>query len=276
MGHVQSGFVTQLERSWQRNNSLLCVGLDPDLAEFPATVPRNPDGVLAFNRAIVDATHDLVCAYKPQIAFFSSIGAERALEQTIAYIHDTCPGIPVILDAKRGDVESTAVHYAREAFERYHADAVTVNPWLGRDAVEPFLGYADRGIFVLCRTSNPGAGDFQDLDIGGDPLYLRVARQVAQNWNDNGNCALVVGATWPRQLGEIRGAVGDMPILVPGVGAQGGDIGQVIDNGRTANGTGLIVSSSRSILYAGASADFAKAARDGARSLRHRINQYRR
>jgi orotidine-5'-phosphate decarboxylase len=188
--------------------------------------------------------------------------------------------VPVILDSKRGDIGSTAQHYAAEAFDRYAADAVTANPYLGRDSVQPFLDRADRGVVILCRTSNPGAGDLQDLVVSGNgidarPLYQHVAEKVAREWNGNGNCALVVGATWPEQLREVRAIVGDVPFLVPGVGAQGGDVEAVVKNARTADGTGLIVSSSRAILYASKAADFAEAAALAAKSLRDEINRHR-
>ncbi|MDE2258290.1 MAG: orotidine-5'-phosphate decarboxylase, partial [Xanthomonadaceae bacterium] len=189
-------------------------------------------------------------------------------------------GVPVILDAKRGDIGSTAQHYAAEAFERYGADAVTVNPYLGRDSVQPFLDRADKGVIVLCRTSNPSARDLQDLivpdGIGGNrPLYQHVAQRVARDWNANGNCALVVGATYPEELREVRALVGDMPILVPGVGAQGGDVEAVVRNGRNTQGAGLIISSSRAILYAGSGEDFAAAARREAQKLREAIDRWR-
>ena len=181
----------------------------------------------------------------------------------------------MILDSKRGDIGSTAQHYASEAFDRYGADAVTVNPYLGRDSVQPFLDRADRGVIVLCRTSNPGAGDLQDLLVDGRPLYQHVAEKIANEWNAHGNCALVVGATWPEQLRDVRTIVGDVPFLVPGVGAQGGDVEAVVTNAKTADGTGLIVSSSRAVLYASGGDDYAEAAANAARTLRDGINRYR-
>ena len=240
----------------------------------------HPDAVFAFCRDIVDATAPYVCAFKPQIAHFAALGAEDALERLIAHIHAAHPGIPVILDSKRGDIGSTARHYASEAFDRYAADAVTANPYLGRDSVEPFLERSDRGVVILCRTSNPGASDLQDLVVNGDdggqrPLYQQVARTIARDWNGHDNCMLVVGATWPAQLREVRAIVGDMPFLVPGVGAQGGDVQAVVENARTADGTGLVVSSSRAVLYASAGEDYADAAADAARALRDEINHYR-
>src|SRR5690349_1693251 len=261
-------FMQSLHQAWQRKHSLVCVGLDPEPAKFPAHLRDQPDAVYTFCRAIVDATADLVCTYKPQIAHFAALRAEGALERLIAHIHDAHPGIPVILDAKRGDIGSTAQHYATEAFERYRADAVTLNPYLDRDSIQPFLDRADKGVILLCRTSNPGGKDFQALDCGGQPLYLRVAETIAREWNDHGNCALVTGATWPEELGRVRGVVGDMPLLVPGIGAQGGDVAAVMANGRTRDGTGLMISSSRAILYADSGVNFAEHAHRAAEEMR--------
>lgn len=268
-------FMQSLQQAWQRNDSLVCVGLDPEPAKFPAHLKGNPYAVFAFCSAIVDATADLVCAYKPQIAHFAALRAEEALEHLIAYIHEKHPGVPVILDAKRGDIGSTAQHYVTEAFERFGADAVTLNPYMGRDSIQPFLDRADKGVILLCRTSNPGGADFQALDCDGQPLYLRVAETIARDWNTHGNCALVTGATWPEELGKVRARVGDMPLLVPGIGAQGGDVEAVLRHGRTAEGTGLMISSSRAILYAGHGEDFAQAARQATLELRDTINRHR-
>ncbi len=269
------GFREQLAAAWRRNDSLVCVGLDPEIERFPQELAAQPSPIFQFNKAIIDATADLVCAFKPQFAHYAAYEAEDQLERTIEYVHQRYPGIPVILDAKRGDVGHTAQRYANEAFERYGADAVTVNPYLGLDSVEPFLAYESKGVIALCRTSNPGARDFQDLQVAGRPLYQLVAAQVAERWNRHGNCGLVVGATYPRELGEVRAIAGSLPFLVPGVGAQGGDIEQVVTNGQTADGTGLIVSSSRAILYASQQADFATAARAATRTLRDAINRHR-
>ena len=269
-------FVKQLAASWARSDSLVCVGLDPEIERFPGQVADHPSPIFQFNKAIVDATAELVCAYKPQFAHYAAYEAEDQLERTIDYIHRTYPGIPVILDSKRGDIGNTAERYAIEAFERYGADAVTVNPYLGGDSLEPFLKREDRGVVVLCRTSNPGARDLQDLALeGGRRLYHTVAELAATRWNTRGNCLLVVGATYPQELAEIRQIVGDMPLLVPGVGVQGGDVAQVVRNGQTAAGTGLLVSSSRAILYASGGEDFASAARAAALSLRDQINAHR-
>jgi orotidine-5'-phosphate decarboxylase len=268
-------FITALESAWRRNNSLLCAGLDPDLAKLPAHLHGKPDATFEFCKAIVDATADAVCCFKPQIAYFAAQRAESQLEKLIAHIHEAHPGIPVILDAKRGDIGSTAEQYAKEAFDRYGADAVTVNPFMGRDSVEPYLAYPDRGVILLCRTSNPGGSDLQFLDVGGEKVYERVARLVATEWNNSGQCALVVGATFPAEIARVRDIVGDMPLLVPGIGAQGGDIEATLKAGKTKNGTGLMINSSRAILYAGKGTDFAEAARKAALQTRDDINRWR-
>lgn len=273
-------FMQHLRQRWHAADTLVCVGLDPEPARFPAHLRGQPDAVFAFCAAIVDATAAFACAFKPQIAHFAALGEEDALRRLIAHIHDRHPGIPVILDSKRGDIGSTAQHYASEAFDRYGADAVTVNPYLGRDSVQPFLDRTDRGVVILCRTSNPGATDLQDLIVDDDagqrrPLYQHVAATIANDWNAHGNCLMVVGATWPAQLAELRAIAGDVPFLVPGVGAQGGDAAAVVRNGATADGTGLLISSSRAILYAGQGEDFAEAAAGAARALRDEIRAAR-
>ncbi|HZX80821.1 MAG TPA: orotidine-5'-phosphate decarboxylase [Lysobacter sp.] len=268
-------FMTALRQRWQTANTLVCVGLDPEPAKFPARFANDPDAVFAFCRDIADATAPYACAFKPQIAHFAALGAERALERLIAHIKSSHPDVPVILDSKRGDIGSTAQHYATEAFDRYGADAVTANPYLGRDALQPFLDRADRGLIVLCRTSNPGAGELQDLLVAGRPLYQHVAEKAAIEWNTNGNIALVVGATWPEQLAEVRVLVKDMPLLVPGVGAQGGDAAAVVSNAKSADGAGLMISSSRAVLYASSGEDYADAAAAAARALRDAINPHR-
>jgi orotidine-5'-phosphate decarboxylase len=269
-------FMTGLKEAWAAHDSLVCVGLDPEIERFPKHIGAGPSPIFQFNKAIIDATHDLVCAYKPQFAHYAAYEAEDQLERTIEYVHRTYPQVPVILDAKRGDIGSTAERYAIEAFERYGADAVTVNPYLGSDALEPFLRHADRGVIVLCRTSNKGGADLQDLEVGGQRLFQVVAALAAQRWNAHGNCLLVVGATYPQELAQVRALVGDMPLLVPGVGAQGADVAQAVSAGQDARGTGLIISSSRAILYASAGEDFAQAARAATQALRGEINRSRR
>ncbi|MDK3023932.1 orotidine-5'-phosphate decarboxylase [Cupriavidus taiwanensis] len=268
-------FTEQLAAAWQRNDSLLCVGLDPDPHKLPLSLTGAGGAIFSFCREIVDATADLVCAFKPQIAYFHSQRAEDQLEQLIHYIHDAHPGIPVILDAKRGDIGSTAEHYALEAFERYQADAVTVSPYMGFDSMQPYLAYPDRGVIVLCRTSNPGGSDVQFLQVDGKPLYQLVAEAARERWNTTGQIGLVVGATFPNEIARVRQIVGDMPLLIPGIGAQGGDIEATVKAGRTADGTGMMINSSRAILYASREKDFASAARQVAMQTRETINRYR-
>ena len=268
-------FTQALAAAWQKNNSLLCVGLDPDPAKFPAHLHGKPDAIFEFCKAIVDTTADLVCCFKPQIAYFAAQRAEDQLEALIAHIHARHPDIPVILDAKRGDIGSTAEQYAVEIFERYRADAITVNPYMGKDSVDPYLAYPEKGVILLCRTSNPGGSDLQFLDIGGKKLYEHVAELVATKWNTTGQCALVVGATFPSEIARVREIVGDLPLLVPGIGAQGGDVEATLNAGRTAAGTGLIINNSRAILYAGKDEDFAQASRQAAQASRDLINRYR-
>lgn len=268
-------FTEQLAAAWQKNDSQLCVGLDPDPAKFPAHLKGRDDAIFEFCKTIVDATADLVCSFKPQIAYFAARRAEDQLEALVAHIHERHPGIPVILDAKRGDIGSTAEQYAVEAFERFRADAVTVNPYMGRDSVEPYLAFPDKGVILLCRTSNAGGSDLQFLDVGGEKLYERVARLAAEQWNTTGQIGLVVGATFPAEIARVRAIVGEMPLLVPGIGAQGGDIEATVKAGRTAAGTGLMINSSRAILYAGKGEDYASAARLAARETRDAINAHR-
>ncbi|HRP73662.1 MAG TPA: orotidine-5'-phosphate decarboxylase [Luteimonas sp.] len=279
-------FIDKLHSRWRDANTLLCVGLDPDLAKLPeafvgSALDGSGDALFAFCRDIADATARYACAFKPQIAYFAAHnGGEAALQRLIAHLNGSHPDIPVILDAKRGDIGSTAEQYAVEAFDRFGADAVTLNPYMGRDSADPFLRRNDRGCIFLCHTSNPGARDFQELTVsvdgtGGEPLYQRIARTIADDWNADGNCALVVGATFPEELKVIRGIVGDMPLLIPGIGAQGGDVEAVVRNGATADGTGLMINSSRGILYASSGAGYADAAADAARSLRDEINRHR-
>jgi orotidine-5'-phosphate decarboxylase len=270
------GFIDKLRARWRDADTLLCVGLDPDPAKFPDRFVDDPDALFAFCRDIADATAEYACAFKPQIAYFAAHNdGEAQLQRLIAHLNGAHPDVPVILDAKRGDIGSTAQQYACEAFERFGADAVTLNPYMGRDSADPFLQYNDRGCVFLCHTSNPGARDFQELLVDGAPLYQHIARTIAGEWNVDGNCALVVGATFPEELAVIRGIVGDMPLLIPGVGAQGGDVEAVVRNGRTADGTGLMINSSRGILYASRGEGYAEAASDAARELRDAINRYR-
>ncbi|MEY2400916.1 MAG: orotidine-5-phosphate decarboxylase [Ilumatobacteraceae bacterium] len=253
---------------------MLCVGLDPDSTRLPTSLDGCSGAVYDFCKAIVDATADTVCAFKPQFAYFAAQRAEPDLERLCHYIHDTYPDVLLILDAKRGDIGPTAEQYAREAFDRYGADVVTVNPYLGTDSIEPYLRYPDRGVFVLCRTSNPGGSDFQSLHVDGEPLYINVARMVGSEWSDIGECGLVVGATFPAELAAVRAVIGDLPVLVPGVGAQGGDIEATVAAGATADGFGMVINSSRAILYASIGDDFAEAARSEAVATRDAIRSF--
>lgn len=264
-------FRSQIDTRWREAQSLLCVGLDPDPNRLPRHLRQQPEAVLRFCVEIVDATADLACAFKPQVAYFHAARAEDQLETLIAHIHTRHPGVPVILDAKRGDIGATAEQYAREAFERYRADALTVNPYMGFDSIAPYLAYPDRGLIVLCRTSNPGGSDLQNLELAnGRRLYEHVAELVAGPWNLHGQNALVVGATFPEELARVRQIVGDLPLLVPGIGAQGGDIDATLRAGATCAG-GLMINSSRAILYASDGEDFAEAARRVASATRTAI-----
>ena len=244
-------FAERLENAQQSSGGLLCVGLDPDPGKLPHDILREAAPLHAFDRRIVDATAHIVAAYKPQIAFYSALGAEDQLIASIRYIRERAPAALVILDAKRGDIGNTAEAYVREAFDRYGADAVTVNPYMGEDSVRPFLARPDRGAILLCRTSNPGAKDFQDLHVDGLPLYRRIAERAAGYWNEHRNLMLVVGATYSREMADLRRAHRDVPFLVPGIGAQSGDLAATLAAGLDARGAGLLISSSRSIIYAG-------------------------
>ncbi len=263
-----TSFQEKLSEAARRNESLVCVGLDPD----PALMPI--DDVLAFNKAIIDATADQVCCYKPNVAFYEALGFPglEALKRTLEHIPDD---IPVIGDAKRGDIGSTARAYAKAVFEQWGFDAVTVSPYLGADSLEPFLEYTDRGVLVLCHTSNPGAADFQELSVGERQLFEELAVK-ARGWNSRGNAGLVVGATYPQQLQSVRQICPDMVILAPGVGAQGGDLENTVKYGVNASGEGLIINSSRGIIFASRdAADFAEAAGRAAQELRQAINKAR-
>ncbi|GAC1346354.1 MAG: orotidine-5'-phosphate decarboxylase [Ktedonobacteraceae bacterium] len=273
-------FVSKLEQGWKQGN-FVCAGLDSDYERIPATLKSRgsvEEALFIFNRDIIDATHDLVCAYKPNAAFYEAQGDQglRALCRTVEYIRETYSHIPVILDAKRADIGSTNLGYVQAAFDIIGVDAITVHPYLGKEALAPFLARKEKGIIVLARTSNPGAGEFQDLLVGDaqEPLYQVVARQVANAWNIHGNCALVVGATYPAELERVRAIVGNMPILIPGIGAQGGEVEATVTAGKDSRGWGMIISASRSIIFASTNDDFAEAARKAAEELRGEINRY--
>ncbi len=259
-------FVDKLLSASQQNRSLLCVGLDPDPGRMPVA------SLVRFSKAIVDATADLVCAYKPNLAFYEALGIEglKALQKTMEYIPSH---IPIIGDGKRGDIGNTARAYAKALFATFGFDAATINPYLGFDCIEPFIEYRDKGVFILCRTSNPGASDFQGLvDAHGVPLYITVARK-AKEWNVHGNIGLVVGATYPQELKLIRQLCPEMPLLIPGIGAQGGDLSSTINYGVDAHGKKAIIVAARQVLYASQTKDFAQAARRAAQELRDSINQ---
>lgn len=264
-------FIEKLTKATQKNKSLLCVGLDPNPDLMPDKI-----GLFEFNKAIIDATSDLVCAYKPNFAFYEVLGNEGldALKRTVDYIPED---IPVIGDAKRGDIGNTAKAYARSIFDNFNFDATTVSPYLGFDSLEPFIQYHDRGVFILCRTSNAGAADLQSLQCKIDgcyrPLFEIVAQKVSQ-WNTHGNLGLVVGATYPEELRLIRQNYPDIPLLIPGIGAQGGDLALTVRYGVDAQGQKAIINSSRQIIYASRGKDFAAAARRAAAELRDQINSH--
>ncbi|MEO8835397.1 MAG: orotidine-5'-phosphate decarboxylase [Caldimonas sp.] len=265
-------FVAHLARAERANRSLLCVGLDPDPARFPGAMRGDASRIYEFCAAIVDATRDLVIAFKPQIAYFAAHAAEAQLERLIDHIHDSAPDVPVILDAKRGDMGSTAEQYAREVFVRFRADAVTLSPLLGADSIEPYLRYEGKGAILLCRTSNPGGDDLQDLALAsGEKVYERIARLAVQ-WNGGGEIGLVVGATYPAEIARVRELAPTLPLLIPGIGAQGGDAAATVRagwRGSDARTSGpIIVSSSRAVLYAGNDAAYAQAARRAAETAR--------
>ena len=281
-------FTQQLAHAEALNDSLLCVGLDPDPARFPGSWQGDASRIFDFCATIVDVTKDLVLAFKPQIAYFAAHRAEDQLERLMAHIHRAAPGVPVILDAKRGDIGSTAEQYAREAFERYQADAVTLSPFMGFDSIEPYLRYEGKGAILLCRTSNPGGSDLQGQTLQtGDKLFEHIARLAGGAWNGGGQLGLVVGATFPAEIERVRELAPTLPLLIPGIGAQGGDAEATVRAGWRGGGGGgggqaghttapIIVSSSRAVLYASRGADFAEAARGAAWAARDELNQARR
>jgi orotidine-5'-phosphate decarboxylase len=277
-------FIQLLQRAEAQNHSLLCVGLDPDPARFPAQLKGDASRIYDFCAAIVDATADLAMAFKPQIAYFAAHRAEEQLERLVAHIKRAAPHVPVILDAKRGDIGSTAEQYALEAFERYGADAVTLSPFMGFDSVQPYLKRHGKGAFLLCRTSNPGGDDLQNqrlASVDGQPLvYEHLARLAQGPWNENGQLGLVVGATYPKEIERVRELAPTLPLLIPGVGAQGGDAMATVRAGLRTDAAGaitgsVIVNSSRAILYASQDSDFAQSARAEARRTRDILNAAR-
>jgi orotidine-5'-phosphate decarboxylase len=264
-------FQQKLNNAIKKSNSLVCVGLDSDILKIPAHFKTQKHPQFEFNKAIIDATHDLVCAYKPNSAFYESRGIEgiEDLKMTCDYIRSSYPEIVIILDAKRADIGNSNEGYATFVFDYLGADAITLHPYLGKEALKPFLDRSEKGSFILCRTSNPGAGEFQD------GLFEKVAEHVAKNWNYNKNCGLVVGATYPEELTIVRRIAGDMPILIPGVGVQGGDVEKSVKAGVDRQGTGAIINAGRSIIFASNGADFAQKARDEAMKLKNEIQTYR-
>ena len=301
-------FQEKLNAIVKKNNSLVCVGLDSDVNKIPEHLKSKENAVFEFNKAIVDATHDLVCAYKPNSAFYEARGEEgiRDLKMTFNYINNKYPEVFTIIDAKRADIGNTNDGYAKYAFDFLKADGITLHPYLGREAMGPFLQREDKVSIILCRTSNPGAGEFQDIVISnevrdlategsvnkkknasldfspparndkGVKLYQYVASQVAKEWNKNNNCMLVVGATYPQELAKVRKIVGDeMTLLVPGIGAQGGDVEKTVKAGLNSKGAGMIINSSRGIIFASSGPDFAEVARQEAKKLKEEINKYR-
>lgn len=261
----------------EKNNSLVCVGLDSDFSKLPKHLKDSENSQFEFNKAIIDATHDLVCAYKPNSAFYEALGSKgiEQLKMTCDYIKEAYPEIPIILDAKRADIGNTNEGYVTYAYEHLGVDAITLHPYLGSEAIKPFLDREDKAAIILCRTSNPGAGEFQDLVSDGQKLYQIVAKKVVNEWNKNNNCFLVVGATYPGELAEVRKIAGDMTFLVPGIGAQGGDVEQTVKAGLNSKKAGMIINSSRGIIFASTGEDFAEKAREETVKLRDEINKYR-
>ena len=261
----------------KKNNSLVCVGLDSELSKIPAHLQNDQYPQFAFNKAIIEATHDLICAYKPNTAFYEARGEQGILElkMTCDYLKEYHPEIVVILDAKRADIGNTNNGYIKFAFDYLQADAITLHPYLGKEALQSFLDHQEKGCIILCRTSNSGSGEFQNLEIENLKLYQIIAEKVSKDWNTNNNCLLVVGATYPEELKIIRQIDPNMFFLVPGIGAQGGDIEKTLQAGLNNNKSGLIINSSRGIIFADNTSDFATAARMETDKLKNEINQYR-
>ncbi len=270
-------FQEKLDSIISKNNSLLCVGLDSDAEKLPTHLKGKENAVFEFNKAIIDATADLVCAYKPNSAFYEAQGAGgiAQLKMTLDYINEKHPDVVTILDAKRGDMGETTKNYVRYVFGYLGADAITLHHYLGQESQRGFLERADKGCIFLCRTSNPNSNEFQDLLIEGMPLYKVIAHHIVEKWNTNGNCLLVTGATYPDELAEVRKIAGDMTFLVPGIGAQGGDIEKTVKAGLNSKKAGMIINSSRGIIFASSSEDFAEKARESALQTRDEINKYR-
>lgn len=275
-------FIDKLKTKW-KEGKFVCVGLDTDYSKLPESIKNQPEvedylkteaAIYEFNKAIIDKTHDLVCAYKINSAFYEADPySYEAMLNTFHYILRTYPDTPVILDAKRGDIDNTNQGYVKWAFQTLKADAITIHPYLGKQANQPFLEEKDKGIIILVRTSNPNSDEFQNLTVEGRPLYEIVAENVATNWNSNGNCAVVVGATYPEELKKVREIIGDMPILIPGIGSQGGNLESAVKNGINSEKQGIIINSSRSIIYASSDKDFAEKAREETEKLHTEIRR---
>ena len=263
-------FQQKLKKIIEKNNSLVCVGLDPVLEKLPKEFLKRQYPFFSFNTFIIDSTHDLVCCYKPNTAFYEALGAQGIgeLKKTCDYLRKKYPEIPILLDAKRGDIGNTNTGYTKFAFDYVGADGITLHPYLGKDSLEPFLQQKDKGLFILCHTTNAGAGEIQDIQVSGKPLYKIIAQKVIHEWNTHNNCMLVLGAAYPQQLAQIRKMAGEMTFLVPGIGSQGGDIQKVVQAGLNSQNMGLLINSSRGII-------FAKNPRENAEKLRSEINQYR-
>lgn len=270
-------FQHKLDNIVDKNKSLVCIGLDPVMDKLPELIKQKEHPFFEFNKAIIDSTHDIVCCYKPNSAFYEALGEKgiAQLKMTFDYIKQNYSEIPTILDAKRGDIGSTNEGYVKYAFDYIDADAITLHPYLGKEALEPFLKYTDKGCVVLCKTSNPGAGELQDLSVGNELLYQVVAKKVVAEWNTNGNCLMVVGATYPEELANVRSIAKEMTFLVPGIGTQRGDVEKIVKAGLNSDKKGLIISASRSIIFAGSYESFADKSGTEAEKLRNEINKYR-
>lgn len=270
-------FQQKFDKIVKKNNSLLCIGLDPVWGKLPQHIRESKQPFFTFNKAIINATHDLVCCYKPNSAFYEALGQKGIgeLKKTCDYLQNTYPEIPIILDAKRGDIGSSNEGYVAYVFDYLGADAVTLHPYLGREALQPFLQRKEKGCIILCKTSNPGSGEFQDIVVQKQPLYKLLAKKIVREWNTNNNCLMVVGATYPQELSEVRKIAKNMTFLVPGIGTQGGDIGQAVRAGLTNKNDGIIIASTREIIYAASGKDFAQKARAKALEMQTMINTFR-
>lgn len=270
-------FYDKLINAINKQNSLLCIGLDSEFEKLPVKIKQQKNPQYVFNKAIIETTADLACAYKPNTAFYEARGKDgiEDLYKTCLFIRKNYPGIVIIIDAKRADIGNTNNGYVEFVFDYLEADAITLHPYLGQEAIQPFLNRKDKGSIILCRTSNPGAGEFQDLLVGKKPFYQVIAENIVKNWNTNNNCGLVAGATSPKELSEIRAIAPNLPLLIPGIGTQGGDLEKAVRAGVDKNGSNAIINASRSVIFAGSNDDFAKKARAEAKKLKHDINKFR-